>query len=97
MRISDWSSDVCSSDLSGERAGPIYKTVMVQANGAQAAGSAQSYAIKQFMRGQFMIPTGDADDPDKISVDISAQGHSETDLQKQIGRASCRARVCQSV
>lgn len=71
---------------SGERAGPIFKTVMVQANGAQAAGSAQSYAMKQFMRGQFMIPTGDADDPDKISVDISAQGQSETDLQRQAGR-----------
>ncbi len=71
---------------SGERFGPIYKTVMVQANGAQAAGSAQSYAIKQFMRGHFLIPTGDADDPDKVSVDISAHGQSETDLQRQAGR-----------
>lgn len=71
---------------SGERAGPIYKTVMVQANGAQAAGSAQSYALKQFMRGQFMIPTGDADDPDKVNTEISARGQSETDLQKQAGR-----------
>lgn len=70
----------------GERAGPIYKTVMVQANGAQAAGAAQSYALKQFMRGQFMIPTGDADDPDKSSLDISAQGQSETDLQRQASR-----------
>ena len=44
--------------------GPIYKTVMVIASGAQAAGSAQSYALKQLLRGLFLIPTGDADDPD---------------------------------
>lgn len=53
---------------SGETYGPVYKTVMVQANGAQAAGSAQSYALKQLMRALFLIPTGDADDPDKLQT-----------------------------
>jgi len=49
---------------SGALYGPIYRTVIVPGNGAQAFGSAQSYALKQFMRGLFQIPTGDNDDPD---------------------------------
>ena len=62
---------------SGESYGPIYKGVMVPANGAQAAGSAQSYALKQFMRGLFLIPTGDADDPDKSGVEIASKDHPD--------------------
>jgi hypothetical protein len=67
---------------SGQSFGPIYKGVMVPANGAQAAGSAQSYALKQFMRGLFLIPTGDGDDPDKSGVEIASKGERQTDLQK---------------
>lgn len=70
---------------SGESYGPIFKGVMVPANGAQAAGSAQSYALKQFMRGLFLIPTGDADDPDKSGIDIASKGEQQTDLQKLAG------------
>ena len=73
--------------IGGTSLGPIRRSVMVQANGAQAAGSAQSYALKQFMRSQFLIPTGDADDPDKVSTDISAErGDRETDLQRKAGK-----------
>lgn len=67
---------------SGESYGPIYKGVMVPATGAQSAGSAQSYALKQFMRGLFLIPTGDADDPDKGGIDIASKGETQTDMQK---------------
>lgn len=67
---------------SGQSYGPIYKTVAVQFNGAQAAGSAQSYALKQLMRGLFLIKTGDDDDPDKKGLDISSKGDQQTDLQK---------------
>lgn len=73
--------------VGGTSVGPIKRSVMVQANGAQAAGSAQSYALKQFMRSQFLIPTGDADDPDREKTEISAHsGANETDLQKKAGR-----------
>ena len=48
----------------GASIGPFHRSVMVPASGAQAFGSGQSYALKQFMRGIFLIPTGDADDPD---------------------------------
>lgn len=71
---------------SGESYGPIFKTVIVQANGAQAAGSAQSYALKQLQRGLFLIPTGDKDDPDKEGLDISSKGEQQTDLQKLAGK-----------
>jgi hypothetical protein len=67
---------------SGESYGPIYKGVGVLYTGAQAAGSAQSYALKQLMRGLFLIPTGDADDPDKSGVEITGKGEQQTDLQK---------------
>lgn len=73
--------------VGGSAIGPLKRSVMVQANGAQAAGSAQSYALKQFMRSMFLIPTGDADDPDKEKTEISTEkGSNETDLQKKAGR-----------
>jgi len=41
------------------------RTVMVTSKmGAQAFGAAQSYALKQFMRGIFQIATGDGEDGD---------------------------------
>lgn len=49
---------------SGVTGWPVYRTIMVPANGAQAFGSAQSYALKQFMRSLFQISTGDRDDAD---------------------------------
>jgi hypothetical protein len=49
---------------SGAIYGPLTRSVMVPARGAQAFGSAQSYALKQFMRSLFQIPTGDKEDAD---------------------------------
>ena len=49
---------------SGALWGPISRSVMVAADGAQAFGAAQSYALKQFMRALFQIPTGESDDAD---------------------------------
>lgn len=49
---------------SGAAYGPLHRSVIVPASGAQAFGSAQSYALKQFQRAQFQIPTGDSDDVD---------------------------------
>lgn len=46
----------------GEYIGPYARTITVQATGPQAYGSAESYILKQFMRGFFKIPTGDAEE-----------------------------------
>lgn len=49
---------------SGATWGPLTRSVMVTADGARAFGSAQSYALKQFMRTLFQVPTGDGEDAD---------------------------------
>jgi hypothetical protein len=72
--------------VSGASYGPIYKTVLVHATGAQSAGAAQSYAMKQLDRGIFQIKTGDDDDPDKEKTVIRGRGEHETSLQTQANR-----------
>src|SRR3546814_3536547 len=73
MRISDWSSDVCSSDL--PKSVPYFTT------------TAKSY---------FVPPLTKSDHaeilelPGVCAVDVLGE-------QGQIGRASCRERVCQYV
>jgi len=66
-KISTWarfSFEIVLNHASGQTLPPSKITVSVAMNGAQASGSAQSYALKQFFRGMFMIPTGDKDDAD---------------------------------
>src|SRR3546814_1876213 len=81
MRISDWSSDVCSSDLlaRGESGGDVRDFDLHPLRSAKAAVPA--------------VP-GDRRDGD--------QGHRAQEARRelgagQIGRASCRERVCQYV
>ena len=47
--------------VSGESLPKRKRTVEVIRTGAQSFGSAQSYALKQFLRALLMIPTGDPD------------------------------------
>ena len=49
---------------SGQHLPTTRRTVEVIRTGAQSYGSAQSYALKQYLRGLHMIPTGDKDDAD---------------------------------
>src|SRR3546814_7968208 len=73
MRISDWSSDVCSSDL---KTGPGRCCI----NHPDRAASAL-HGIQFFLEG------------------VQRQGavHARAVGKEQIGRASCRERVCQYV
>ena len=70
----------------GETYGPIYKTVLVEANGAQAAGASQSYALKQFLRCLFLIPTGDKDDPDVVATDLASPNQEQSSLQVRVNK-----------
>src|SRR3546814_14935938 len=114
MRISDWSSDVCSSDLltgslfanhwnskssddlasyiamnmppgqGGTLSDREYRDItgfILRANGQQAAGT---IAIKS----ENVAPSSPSQPNDKTA---------ETGSEKEIGRASCRERVCQYV
>ncbi len=48
-----------------ETRGPHHRSIMVPASmGSQAFGSAQSYALKQYLRATLQIATGDTDDID---------------------------------
>src|SRR3546814_10370442 len=75
MRISDWSSDVCSSDL--------------LARTRAQRGADALYAI--FMRAASSPADGRAPEP-VVNIVVDQQTFVE-----EIGRASCRERVCQYV
>src|SRR3546814_1084444 len=98
MRISDWSSDVCSSDL-------IVK-IFFQPGVDIATANAQVTAVSQTILKTF--PTGttpplilnyNASTVPIIQLALSGQGFSEQNLGDlgQTGRASGRERVCQYV
>src|SRR3546814_8723667 len=74
MRISDWSSDVCSSDLLGTIRHPEISSIMLLRNSNTRWG-----AVSQFLHWLILV----------LIVVMAVLG--------QIGRASCRERVCQYV
>lgn len=61
--------------------------VAVEAIGAQAYGSAQSYALKQYMRALFQIPTGDedADAQDRMQATMIRANVSAARAKRETG------------
>src|SRR3546814_3085080 len=87
MRISDWSSDVCSSDLSnddGQQRDP-----QAQLDGFQHHLQIEWLAEQTRVVGQCPLIVG--------NLSRHETPHAERGHQQQIGRASCRERVCQYV
>src|SRR3546814_13271474 len=84
MRISDWSSDVCSSDLSWNFA--TARAKLARADTAPAFGPAYAYALP-------------ADWIRCVTAHDSADGGVllAYRIAGEIGRASCRESVCQYV
>jgi hypothetical protein len=75
---------------------PLRRTILHRMDGAQAFGSAQSYALKQFMRALFQIPTGDLEDADyqpKEEVPGAAVSHRQFDRQTPSNTRFRRART----
>ena len=66
----------------GAEYGPVKRTVQVSASGAQAYGSAASYAQKYFIRDLFQIPTGepDADSDQKHTLPESSSVKEEKSI-----------------
>src|SRR3546814_19452300 len=86
MRISDWSSDVCSSDLTQVDPHLLCHGNQVHAIGGGAAEDPRLQALDEL---EVLLGLGDAE-REECSTD-------PLDALDQIGRASCRERVCQSV
>src|SRR3546814_2151794 len=87
MRISDWSSDVCSSDLLGERGEVCIRGPQVMLGYWQ-----KPEETRRCMTPDGFFRTGD------IGI-MDEKGYTRiVDRKKdKIGRASCRERVCQYV
>jgi len=75
---------------SGSIYGPLTRSVMVPAKGAQAFGSAQSYALKQFMRSLFQIPTGDKEDADFAMPAVLPQTVKRGTARRGNGKAATK-------
>src|SRR3546814_9003234 len=85
MRISDWSSDVCSSDLA------VAAMIMV------TAAAAQSMVVRSTGPSAAKYPTGARlKSSDKLTL-VAGDRIVLMQSGKKIGRASCRERVCQYV
>src|SRR3546814_14122455 len=113
MRISDWSSDVCSSDLFWlPPEGCSYRVAVVSMKKAYPGHAKRvmmgvwSY-LRQFMYTKWVIVvdhTVDARDWKQVVWAISTKMDPARDITlvestpidyREIGRASCRERVCQ--
>lgn len=69
--------------ISGQSLPPVFRTVEVLRNGAQAYGSAQSFALKQFLRAFLLIATGDKDDADLMPTDDGPVDAKDEPRQEQ--------------
>src|SRR3546814_1014576 len=99
MRISDWSSDVCSSDL----ADPFFADYM-QAYGRGGLRSLQYGALHRLSRLYWhTVEFGLVREKGELRIYgagiVSSRGESllALDDPSQMGRTSCRERVCQYV
>src|SRR3546814_19625299 len=97
MRISDWSSDVCSSDLI-----EISGTAKIYASSEHGrrhfcgtCGTGLFYTNEAIFPGQIDVQSATLDDPDLIPAQAQIPTAERIGwMEKQIGRASWRERVC---
>src|SRR3546814_2147142 len=101
MRISDWSSDVCSSDLKSSPkiyqalcSGEQLKTVDLEFYRISPKGTEEKYYTIHLEKA--VIVSTRLWVPNCLHPDNRQMGHME-DVGMKIGRASCRERVCQYV
>src|SRR3546814_14592295 len=98
MRISDWSSDVCSSDL--EEAEEAAAALFPEGSDFTCRRYPYLEPLVEFKVEGLQYPVGwDPKEPDKVRI-ANADKEAWADFishRDQIGRASCRERVCQYV
>src|SRR3546814_8933489 len=98
MRISDWSSDVCSSDLSTSISSNFSRASRAELLAASGDNPATDQRLRWEVDAQHLQPL-----PWQLQLLTHVNGvYSpdplvDTEAYSQIGRASCRGRVCQYV
>src|SRR3546814_3688795 len=99
MRISDWSSDVCSSDLSTavKRGNPEVEAALAQR--IPIVRRAEMLAKLMRLKSTVAIAGthGKTTTTSLVAALLDAGGIDPTVINGEIGRASCRERVCQYV
>src|SRR3546814_3814399 len=99
MRNSDWSSDVCSSDLGGRRSkrdSAEYETLLRWVEAGVAYGSPELRVSRIQVEPADQLLSG-TNQTVQLRVTAFLSDGTEQDVTKQIGRASCRERVCNNV
>src|SRR3546814_11232640 len=103
MRISDWSSDVCSSDLMVFQL-DRYSTKAVLYTHCNSTGTPHMLRVSKIIDYGTLVLTHMARCPQRLfsAADLAAtlglgQPVVSKVLKEQIGRATCRERVCQYV
>src|SRR3546814_1341896 len=95
MRISDWSSDVCSSDLRAKLLWEPADNVKFTLGGQYSRRRDESLFAYSALNGNTLGPKT-AVEPYDVAVNIAPLTETESwNVSLQIGSASCRERVCQ--
>src|SRR3546814_8522511 len=96
MRISDWSSDVCSSDLHVFKADLL---AHLHIGAVQGADSQRPVEGELHVAGTRSLQAGGGNLLRQVrrGDDVLGQADVVVGQERQIGRASCRERVCQYV
>src|SRR3546814_4326065 len=89
MRISDWSSDVCSSDLRDQQ--------LLRVGGREQELDVLRRLLERLQQRIERRLGQHVDFVDQVDLVAAARGHVLRALDQEIGRASCRERVCQYV
>src|SRR3546814_16968834 len=91
MRISDWSSDVCSSDLPQFADATMGYEMQYDGLGRHVTRLMTAQLVPNFIHGP------DVSEQDLLDYYTEPMGLPRIPVPEEIGRASCRARVCQYV
>src|SRR3546814_11376367 len=106
MRISDWSSDVCSSDLLGGVTAELFEDVAIRLapiDEDEAEAMLRTLKCWPLLDGWRGAPDADVAAAARAIATLSALAAANADtvetieINPQSGRASCRARVCKYV
>src|SRR3546814_5780689 len=99
MRISDWSSDVCSSDLRQIGSAHLAPRCPQPLERLRARHFVDEVAVDIDQAGSIIAPFDDVRVPNLLVESLRSAGHAQRINRnvRQIGRESCRERVCQYV